>query len=296
MEGRVTSSDFQEDREWKEGRLISSDFQEDGEWMEGRVTSSDFREDGEWMEGGVISTYFQEEWNKGGEISSDCQVDVEWNVSGEISFAGQEDGDQVMAASNFSTIDQIDGATSIIQSEGSDSEVDWDDLEDQPNNRATNEVENNTSIISIAENETLNKEEYIDNNEDESHNEDEEIQHIPVQTNNRTHIQREHRERVLKVINVMKARTEESSLLPIIGVTNFRSLSKKINNVKIDIIEREIGITLCSETWQKDSNRKLKTDIESGLSPASLHTRLGMSCCPPPPPLPPPSPWPPGRR
>ena len=48
-------------------------------------------------------------------------------VEGEISFVGQEDGDPVMAASNVSTIDQMDGATSIIQSEGSDSEVDWDD-------------------------------------------------------------------------------------------------------------------------------------------------------------------------
>ena len=73
------------------------------------------------------------------------------------------------------------------------------------NDGATNEIEINTSIMSIAENETLNKEENFDMNEDEIHNEDEEIQHIPVQTSNRTHIQREHRERVLKVINVMKA-------------------------------------------------------------------------------------------
>ena len=38
-----------------------------------------------------------------------------------------------------------------------------------------------------------------------------------------------------------------------------------MNNVVIDIKEREIGITLCSETWQKDSNRQFKSNIKSLL-------------------------------
>jgi hypothetical protein len=58
---------------------------------------------------------------------------------------------------------------------------------------------------------------------------------------------------------------EASSYLPIVGVTNFRSLAPKINNVKTDILEREIDLILCSETWQKDSNRRLNADIETML-------------------------------
>ena len=165
-------------------------------------------------------------------------------------------------AIDFGTIDQIDGAASISQSEESESDIDWEDPEDPSDDEETVELDYNNSIRSIAEDETLNDEEY---NEDERPSEDEnddEVQQIQVQTSNRMPIQREQRNRVLTIVNIMNSRAEESSSLPIVAVTNFRSLSPKINNVKTDIIEREIGITLCSETWQKDSNNKLKTDIE----------------------------------
>ena len=165
-------------------------------------------------------------------------------------------------------IAQCDGADTGSETEDgadyeeSDSDMDWEDPVDPSDDEAAVELDCNNSIRSLAEDEALNDEEY---NEDERQPEDEnddEVQQIQVQTSNRMPIQREQRNRVLTKVNIMNSRTEESSSLPIVAVTNFRSLSPKINNVKTDIIEREIGITLCSETWQKDSNKKLKTDIE----------------------------------
>ena len=53
-------------------------------------------------------------------------------------------------------------------------------------------------------------------------------------------------------------------------MTNFRSLSGKLNNVKIDILERSIDILVGSETWQKDSNKSLKGNIEKLLEENGL--------------------------
>ena len=58
--------------------------------------------------------------------------------------------------------------------------------------------------------------------------------------------------------------------LPTIAVTNFRSLEPKVENVKIDIIEREIDLLLGTETWQKDSNRRLKSNVEKMFEENSL--------------------------
>ena len=67
---------------------------------------------------------------------------------------------------------------------------------------------------------------------------------------------------VLRPVTILNQREEASITLPTIAVTNFRSLQPKVENVKIDIIERDIDLLLGTETWQKDSNRILKSKIE----------------------------------
>ena len=44
--------------------------------------------------------------------------------------------------------------------------------------------------------------------------------------------------------------------LPIISVSNMRSLIPKINNFKLDIKEREISVALLSEVWEKHKGKK----------------------------------------
>jgi hypothetical protein len=64
---------------------------------------------------------------------------------------------------------------------------------------------------------------------------------------------------------VTNDRVAASAELPTIAVTNFRSLGPRLQNVKDDILLRQIDVLVGSETWQKDSNRKLKDDIEELL-------------------------------
>ena len=67
---------------------------------------------------------------------------------------------------------------------------------------------------------------------------------------------------IRKIVTVKQMASSE---LPTIAVTNFRSLGPRINNVKDDILSRDIDILIGSETWQKDSNQKLKDDIQELL-------------------------------
>ena len=53
--------------------------------------------------------------------------------------------------------------------------------------------------------------------------------------------------------------------LPIISVSNCRSLIPKINNFKDDLFEREISLALCSEVWEKTSSKKHKFELEKLL-------------------------------
>ena len=166
---------------------------------------------------------------------------------------------------NQSNINQIDGGDSVVASsdEGEDSE---EELSEEVN-EGTNEEH-----VSVLE-ETIHKEDvsYEDTNDDESEedsdNEDDHmLQAIPVFVSNRINERKikQNRNPVRKTIQT-NPRIEASLSLPTIAVTNFRSLSPKITNVKIDILEREIDIMLGSETWQKDSNRRLKAEIETML-------------------------------
>ena len=51
--------------------------------------------------------------------------------------------------------------------------------------------------------------------------------------------------------------------LPTVSVANLRSLWPKINNVKNDILEREIGVALWSEVWEKKGKKKHINQVES---------------------------------
>ena len=53
--------------------------------------------------------------------------------------------------------------------------------------------------------------------------------------------------------------------LPIIAVSNLRSLAPKLNNFKQDMIEREISVGLLSEVWEKASCRKQQYEMEKML-------------------------------
>ena len=49
--------------------------------------------------------------------------------------------------------------------------------------------------------------------------------------------------------------------LPIISVSNLRSLLPKINNFKTDILERETGLSLLSEIWEVKGKKKHMCEI-----------------------------------
>ena len=54
----------------------------------------------------------------------------------------------------------------------------------------------------------------------------------------------------------------ESELLPIISVSNVRSLIPKIGNVKNDILERNISLSIFSEVWEKANCKKQQFELE----------------------------------
>jgi hypothetical protein len=71
--------------------------------------------------------------------------------------------------------------------------------------------------------------------------------------------------------------------LPIVSVSNCRSLIPKVNNFVDDMLEREIGVALLSEVWQKANSKKHRSEIEKMLqlhglkyiSTPRLHKRGG---------------------
>ena len=57
-------------------------------------------------------------------------------------------------------------------------------------------------------------------------------------------------------------RMVKSEHLPIISVSNMRSLGPKLKNFRTDMIEREISAALLSEVWEKASCKKQQYEIE----------------------------------
>ena len=145
--------------------------------------------------------------------------------------------------------------SNIYQGDGADS------ISEVSTNEGDEANEEGFDIESLAE-DGVDANSDIDTDPDDEQNDYE--QYIPV------HISDIRRQRnmeprqtvVLRPVNILNKREEASITLPTIAVTNFRSLQPKVENVKIDIIERDIDLLLGTETWQKDSNRILKSNIE----------------------------------
>ena len=79
---------------------------------------------------------------------------------------------------------------------------------------------------------------------------------------------------VLRTVGTNK-RVAASIDLPTIGVTNFRSLGARVQSTKDDMLLRDIEVQIGSETWEKESNGKLKSDIEEMFQ---LHGIQYISC------------------
>ena len=167
--------------------------------------------------------------------------------------------------SQISNIYQGDGADSISEDGASDDEQNSSiDVSEQEDERQEHEDDYITDV------------EDDNDDQDESENDDNEgdmednlnIQgEIPVIITDRRHLQTQNTERgecALRPI-VANDRVAASAELPTIAVTNFRSLGPRLQHVKDDILLRQIDVLIGSETWQKDSNRKLKDDIEELL-------------------------------
>ena len=100
---------------------------------------------------------------------------------------------------------------------------------------------------------------------------------IPVVITDRSHRENMSLERgecALRPI-VANDRVAASAELPSIAVTNFRSLGPRLQNTKDDILLRDIDVLIGSKTWHKDSNMKLKDNIEELLQ---LHGMQYISC------------------
>ena len=87
---------------------------------------------------------------------------------------------------------------------------------------------------------------------------------IPVIITAREHPNIDGRDRLQSALHHIQTneRVAMSSELPTIAITNFRSLAPRVHSVKDDILLRGIEVQICSETWERQSNKKLKSDIE----------------------------------
>jgi hypothetical protein len=61
-----------------------------------------------------------------------------------------------------------------------------------------------------------------------------------------------------------------SQSLPILSVSNLRSLWPKLNNFKIDMAERSIGAAMLSEVWEKTNCKKQQFELEKMLNMEGL--------------------------
>ena len=166
--------------------------------------------------------------------------------------------------SQVSDIYQGDGADSISEDSSSDDEHESSiDEANQDEDNYTTDVEDNDEDQDI----TTNDDQEEDSNEGDMED-DLMIQGtIPViiSRRRRGHNQANEREQCELRPIIANERIAASSELPTIAVTNFRSLGPRIHNVKDDILLRDLDVLVGSETWHKDSNKKLKDDIQELL-------------------------------
>lgn len=65
-------------------------------------------------------------------------------------------------------------------------------------------------------------------------------------------------------------RLETGAALPSFSAPNCRSLGPKLNNFQEDMQMRSIDVALCSETWEKSSNKKFQKKVENMLEMKGL--------------------------
>ena len=183
--------------------------------------------------------------------------------------ASDDEDDDII--SQVSDIYQGDGADSISEDSSTDSEHDSsiDESYKEDNNYNT-DVEDN--------------EDDQDNTHNDGDDQDEANQSdvnsegtIPVIISERRQGLSQRNETIERELRPIPTndRIAASAELPTIAVTNFRSLGPRIQNVKDDIILRQLDVLIGSETWHKDSNRKLKDDIQELLE---MHGIEYISC------------------
>ena len=80
---------------------------------------------------------------------------------------------------------------------------------------------------------------------------------------------RKHMKPVRKTV-IRNNKLSEGQILPKISVSNMRSLFPKVNGYKNDLIQREIGLSLLSEVWEKKGKRKHNNEIEKMLQMEGL--------------------------
>ena len=78
------------------------------------------------------------------------------------------------------------------------------------------------------------------------------------------YVQREERVPTRKTVK-RNSKLFQCLSLPIIAVSNLRSLLLKINNFKTDVLEREIGLSLLSEIWEVKGKKKHMSEITKML-------------------------------
>ena len=154
-----------------------------------------------------------------------------------------------------SDIFQGDGADSVNTSTSEEAEVDEDDMDEEGMPGTEEEYETDA-----------------DDNEDDDQEDVQDDVHekvwaegnIPVIITAREHPNTDGRDRLQSALHHIQTnkRVAMSSELPTIAITNFRSLGPRVHSVKDDILLRGIEVQICSETWERQSNKKLKSDIE----------------------------------
>ena len=117
----------------------------------------------------------------------------------------------------------------------------------------------------------------------------EDVPSIPVHISQRDHIQVSqltnpppwYEHYIPRVINPTESKSNRKTIqrnnrlmmsqsLPILSVSNMRSLWPKLKNFKIDMAERNIGAAMLSEVWEKTNCKKQQFELEKMLNMEGL--------------------------
>ena len=181
-----------------------------------------------------------------------------------------------------STSDHSEAASNIFQGDGGDTISDMKENDaDEDDESEEDDAEDDLESADISEHDIeAEYDEGDDCNEDEEDVEDGEVWaegQIPVIVTNRDGANRNRSERERRELRGINSndRVAESAEFPTIAVTNFRSLWPRVQNVKDDILLRSIDVQICSETWEKEDDSRLKTVMEELFE---LHGLQYISC------------------